>query len=326
MSDVPHLPQPDATAEVGAGRSQTVEPLPVELMEPLPVEPMEPVQPVPAADPLAVIAAWPEVAAACERAREACTRLRFHEGLRRRIPEAAAESRVRGAWAGARLDGARVPLEVVRDLVTGAAAWPPPGDPTWDRVRGAVQATAEAEHLGRHLSGAPAQALARLHLAAAAPLAPSATLGRPRPPGDDPAEADGEFALLPPPPADVGPRLAGVCDIMRSDAPALLVAALAHAEIALVRPFVGGNALVARSAERALLRSRGLDPTGVAVPEYGHLTVGVTAYIGALSAYATGTQAGLTAWVEHCASAVAAGAKEGERIADAVRVGRLDVD
>lgn len=280
-------------------------------------------EPAGVADALGVIAAWPTIERACEQTREVCTRLRFHEGLRRRIPEAAAESRVRGAWANARLDGARVPAEVVRDLVTGVASWPPAGDPTWDRVRGAVQASAEAEQVGRYLSAAPAQALARLHLAAAQPFAPAATLGRPRPAGDDPGEADGEFALLPPPPADVGARLAGLGDIMRSDAPALLVAALVHAEIALVRPFVGGNALVARSAERTLLRSRGLDPTGVAVPEFGHLAVGVTAYIGALSAYATGTSAGLTAWVEHCAAAVSAGAQEGERIADTVRVGRL---
>ena len=109
----------------------------------------------------------------------------------------------------------------------------------------------------------------------------------------------------------------------RAPAPAPLVAALVHAEIALVRPFTGGNALVARAAERALLRARGLDPTGVGVPEFGHLEAGVTAYTGALSAYATGTRAGLTAWIEHCADAVVAGAHEGERIADAVRAGRL---
>lgn len=275
-------------------------------------------------DPLALIAAWPAVAQACERARDACTRLRFHEGLRRRIPEAAAESRVRGAWASARLDGARVPLDVVRDLVTGAARWPQPSDPTWDRVRGAVQATAETEQLLRYLSGASAaaaQGLARLHLAAAQPLVSAEVLGRPRTAADRP---DPEFAMLPASPSDVRERLAGISDLVRAtSAPAPLVAALVHAEIALVRPFTGGNALVARAAERALLRARGLDPTGVGVPEFGHLEAGATAYTGALSAYATGTRAGLTAWIEHCADAVVAGAHEGERIADAVRAGRL---
>lgn len=288
-------------------------------------------EPDPFPDPLATIAAWPAVAAAFERARQACTRLRFHEGLRRRIPEAAAESRVRGAWASAGLDGVRVPLDVVRDLVTGAGRWPEPSEPTWDRVRGAVQVTAEAEHAGRLLDTAPAQVLARLHLAAAQPFAPAAWLGRPRdaswagdPAGEELAPA-GEFAMLPPAPERVGERLAGITQLLRATRPpALLVAAIVHAELALVRPFVGGNALVARAAERALWRARGLDPTGVAVPEAGYLALGATAYGGALSAYATGTRDGVTAWVEHAAAAAEAAVAEGERIADAVRAGRLD--
>ena len=48
---------------------------------------------------LEALAALPGVTDGMDRAREACTALRWHEGLRRRIPEAAAESRVRGAAA-----------------------------------------------------------------------------------------------------------------------------------------------------------------------------------------------------------------------------------
>lgn len=287
-------------------------------------------QPPPAAesDPLAALAAWPAVAQACEQARQACARLRFHEGLRRRIPEAAAESRVRGAWASAGLDGVRVPLDVVRDLVTGSARWPEPSEPTWDRLRGAVQVSVEAEHAGPLLSSAPAQVLARLHLAAAQPFAPPAWLGRPRDAHapDEQRWAASEFVMLPAAPERVGERLAGITDLLRATrAPTLLVAALVHAELALVRPFVGGNALVARAAERALWQARGLDPTGVAVPEAGYLALGATAYGGALSAYATGTRDGVTAWVEHAAAAADAAVAEGERIADAVRAGRLGV-
>src|SRR5690606_39573042 len=47
----------------------------------------------------------PGVTDAVEEAREACTQLRWHPALRRRIPEAAAESRVRGATATALLEG-----------------------------------------------------------------------------------------------------------------------------------------------------------------------------------------------------------------------------
>ena len=74
---------------------------------------------------LTQLADLPDVAAASERAREVCTNLRWHEALRRRIPEASAESRVRGAWASAELDGARSTATIVRDLMRAGwvSAW-----------------------------------------------------------------------------------------------------------------------------------------------------------------------------------------------------------
>src|SRR5690242_10628556 len=103
-------------------------------------------------------------------ARQACEQLRWHEALRRRIPEASAESRVRGAQASAALEGATVPLDLVRDVMRGAAQWPLEPDPVEQVARGAVQATAESEHVRALVSSAPLQALARLHVAAAAGL------------------------------------------------------------------------------------------------------------------------------------------------------------
>jgi hypothetical protein len=105
--------------------------------------------------------------------------------------------------------------------------------------------------------------------------------------------------------------------------PGLVVAALVHAEVAAMRPFVQGNAVVARAADRALLQATGLDPTGVAVPEVGHLRGGLAPYVGALAAYATGTVDGVALWLRHCAEAVVAGAEEGMRVCAAVREGRL---
>lgn len=269
------------------------------------------------------IAAWPEVAPLVEEVSQACTRLRFHEGLRRRIPEAAAESRVRGAHASADLDGARSTVDVVRDLMRGAATWPDDGDPGMAVLRGAVQATAESERAASGLLRAPRQALARLHLAAAAPLFDGADLdvvGRPRRLG----ETCAEFGDLGPAPDDVEPRLAGIVDLVSAEqAPALVVAALVHAEIASARPFVRGNGLVARALERALLQARGVDPTGVSVPELGHRGAGPVAYLGALAAYSTGSREGLVTWLRHHGEAMLRGAKEGERVADAVRAGRL---
>src|SRR5664280_1873616 len=81
------------------------------------------------ADSLVWLSALPGVAEATEAARQACTQLRWHEALRRRIPSAAAESRVRGARASAALDGAEMDLDLVRDLMRGAAPWPQSPDP-----------------------------------------------------------------------------------------------------------------------------------------------------------------------------------------------------
>ena len=73
--------------------------------------------------------------------------LRWHQALRRRIPEAAAESRVRGAAASGELEGASMPVDVVRDIVRGASTWSPHPDPVELTLRGVVAATAETEHV-----------------------------------------------------------------------------------------------------------------------------------------------------------------------------------
>lgn len=210
------------------------------------------------------LAALPEVSAASDHVREVCTQLRWHEALRRRIPEAAAESRVRGAWASAELDGARSTATIVRDLMRGARERNPQPDPAERVINGAIAATAETEHLESLIIRSPGQALARLHTAAAAQLVDDPDqLGRPRREG----EGCEEFADLGPVPTgpELQSRLAGIIDLMQSanDAPALVVASIVHAEIATVRPFVVGNGLVARAIERALIAATGLEPTGL---------------------------------------------------------------
>ena len=260
---------------------------------------------------------------ATDAAREACTKLRWHQALRRRIPAAAAESRVRGARASAALDGAEVNVDVVRDLMRGATAWPENLDPLEAMLKGAVQATTETEHIRSMVLSAPSQALARVHVAAAGHLLPEAQVGRPRQTG----EISREFSDLGPAPDEtvVRQRLSGIAQLLLSakDAPVIVVVALVHAEIATVRPFVRGNGLVARAMERAVIQASGLDPTGVAVVEMGHGAGGSAAYLGALAAYGSGSPQGVALWITHCAQAVEAGAEEGGRIADAVLIGRL---
>jgi len=274
-------------------------------------------------DAVDALSRLPGIPEQVEAAREACTRLRWHEGLRRRTPEAAAESRVRGAWASGDLEGARTSVGIVRDVMRGAATWSEAPDPAERVLRGVVAATAESERVEPLLGRAPLQVFARLHTAAAAGLVEDGQLGRPRAAG----EVCRELVDLgtPPASAEARERLAAVGDLLLAapELPALVVVAVVHAEIATARPFVRGNGVVARAVERAAVHALGLDPTGVAVPEAGHRAVGATAYLGALAAYGTGTPEGVALWITHCAKAIRAAAVEGEAVAAAVRAGRL---
>lgn len=274
-------------------------------------------------DALRGLAELPGVPESIASAREACTELRWHQALRRRVPEAAAESRVRGAQASGELEGAKLPVDIVRDLMRGARSWPERPDPVERVLRGVVQATAETEHVRGLVATVPLQALARLHVAAAAGLVEDDQLGRPRMPGEDCAELLALGAA--PGPQEMRDRLDGLVRMLvrSQDLPALVVAAVVHAEVVTVRPFVRGNGPVARALERAVVQATGLDPTGVAVPEVGHGSPGGSAYLGALTAYGTGRPEGVALWLTHCGSAIAAGAAEGRRIADAVMAGRL---
>jgi hypothetical protein len=268
----------------------------------------------------------PGVRERAEEAREACTRLRFHEALRRRIPEAAAESRVRGAQASAALDGADFPVDVVRSLLAGTRAWPDDPDPGLATLRGAIAATAESERVVALVRTAPLQALARLHVAAASPVVHDDALGRPRI-GEETCNELVDLGEAPPA-SVVGTRLASLSEIVvaassSNRVPAAVAAALVHAEVAAIRPFVHGNGIVARAMERALIQAFGLDPTGVAASEVGHAAAGGPAYLGSLAAYASGSARGVGLWLAQAGQAYVAGAAEGERISDAVRVGKL---
>jgi len=274
------------------------------------------------ADVLRQLAVLPGVPEAVEAAREACTALRWHQALRRRTAEAAAETTVRAARASAALEGAELPVELVRDQLRGARPLPP--DAVGATVAGALRATVEAGRLGEVTRRSPAQALARLHTAAAAGLVPEESLGRPRRRGEAPRDLGGPRRAAPP--ADeVAARLEALAGLLSAegDVPALVLAAIAHGELLALRPFVAGNGVVARALFRAVVVDRGLDPTGVAVPEAALSTSGLPAYADALAGYAQGTPDGVARWLRFCADAVTAGAAEGVAVADAVLVGRL---
>ncbi|MFC6007046.1 Fic family protein [Angustibacter luteus] len=267
------------------------------------------------------LADLPGVAAAVDAARQACTELRWHQALRRRTAEARAETTARAARASAALDGAELPVDLVRDVLRGAR--PAPDDAVGRTVAGAVRAVDLAQSTGDVVRSAPLQALARLHTAAAAGLVPDEALGRPRQGAEQPLDLPGPGAA--PRGTELADRLSGVSAVLSApgEVPALLVAAIAHGELLTIRPFVAGNGVVARAVFRAVVVQRGLDPTGVAIPESALAASGLPPYVSALRGYASGTPDGVAQWLVGCADAVRRGAGYGVEVADAVLAGRL---
>jgi hypothetical protein len=262
-------------------------------------------------DPLASISTRAEVVNAVENAREAVDRLRAHNILRRRKADVAAESTLRAARASAALDGVVWTLEEVRAVDRRRRA----GAPV---VYGALRAAAGVNELGNAFQRAPRQVFARLHALAAAGLVDDEDLGRPR--HADAVAADALDELGPAPPAGmVGARLDALTELlMTSEAtPAAVLAAVVHGEVLAVRPFARANGVVARAASRLVLRTRGLDPDGLTVPEVGHLEERV-AYIDAAAGYLTGEPSDVGAWVVHCCDAIVLGAREGSAVCEAL--------
>lgn len=268
------------------------------------------------ADPLAAVAALPGVDEAVERAREAVDRLRGHKVLRSRGAEVTAESALRGARASAALAGADWPLEELRrrtDL----------GDePGSALVRGALRISGELSDLLPILRQAPAQALTRMHLLAAAGAAEPSRIGRPRSEGE-PVEAEPAMPATPVDARQAAARLNALTSVLSlaGKAPALVVASIAHAELLATAPFGWGDGLVARALARLLLVERGLDPNSLAAPEVGHVELGVDAYRTALAGYAAGTADGIAAWIVHCGEALVLGAQDSTAVCEALMRG-----
>lgn len=254
-------------------------------------------------DPLAALVTLPGVAAAAERARSALDGLLWDRGLRPRFPALVAESRLRGGWASAALDGADVRPESVRD---GSAL---DGSPMGRVVAAALRLQAEVPRQVRVLETAPLQALARLHAVTAHGFVPDGDLGRPRRGGapDDPLHLGAA-----PGATEAVRRLDDLSTLLvrPTEAPAVLVAAVVHGELLATRPFAWGSGLLARAGVRLVLAARGVDPDGLAVPEAGVLSLGRPAYASAARGYLAGTPDGVAGWLVFCATSLVAGAEQ----------------
>lgn len=233
----------------------------------------------PASDPLARLASLEGVASAMAAARDGIDVLLRDRGLRTSPPELTTESLLLGAHASAVLEGSSSDLEQMR---AGE------GDET---AQAALRVSTELLALVPTLSTAPLQAFARLHTLAGKGLVADADLGRPR-------EAAAAARLT-----DLGRLL-----VTPTEAPALVVAAVVHAELATVAPFGSHNGIVARAAERLVLVARGVDVKSLVVPEAGHLRLR-REYESNLRGYRDGGPAGVHSWLLYAAEGYSAGAE-----------------
>jgi hypothetical protein len=236
-----------------------------------------PVTTVPGVDRFEGVEGLEGVGSGFAAARDGIDTMLRDRGLRRTSPELTTESLLRGARASAVLAGSASSLDDVRDGRGDATA------------QAALRVSVELLGLSGVFTRRPLQALARIHTLAAAGTVTADRIGRPR----DPASAD---------------RLREVAALVGEGRPALMTAALVHAELVTAAPFGSADGMVARAAERLVLVSSGLDAKSLVVPEAGHLALRA-AYESNLRAYAAGTPQGIRAWLVYCTEAYAAAAE-----------------
>src|ERR1700741_3475428 len=237
----------------------------------------------------------PGVAEASDRARDALGRAHRHRANLRGWPVTAAEAALRAARASSVLDGGPVRLD---DLAEAARI----SDPVFG---GALRVAQALEGGGGPLIGiwqrAPLQALARLHMLAAADQVDEDRLGRPRAGGV------------------VGPRLDLLAGLAtgRPSAPAPVVSAVAHGELLTLKPFGSADGVVARAVSRLVTIASGLDPHGLGVPEVSWMRQPAD-YRDAARGFADGTPDGVGTWLVLCCRGLRAGAQEALSIAESL--------
>ncbi|MGP4018324.1 oxidoreductase [Saccharopolyspora sp. 5N708] len=231
------------------------------------------------------------VADAVTAARAAIDEVHRHPANRRGWAATAAEASVRAARASAAVAG-------------GAAEIPESGDVTDPLLAGSLRI---AEAMGALLptwQRAPRQALARMHVLAAADLVDDPQqLGRPQ---ADPVIAE-RLDLL-----------AELITDREDPAPGPVLAAVVHGELLALQPFGTADGVIARAAARLSVIGSGLDPKGLVVPEVAYFRR-QEEYAELALGFATGDPDQVAAWIVYCCKSLEIGAREAGSIADAVQ-------
>ncbi|MDA3624854.1 oxidoreductase [Saccharopolyspora oryzae] len=233
------------------------------------------------------------VADAVAEARAAIDEVHRHPANRRGWPTTAAEASVRAARASAAIAG-------------GAAEIPESGEVSDPLLAGSLRI---AEAMGALLptwQRAPRQALARMHVLAAADLVEDPDeLGRPQ---SDPVVAE-RLDLL-----------AEIITDPQAQGPGPVLAAVVHGELLALQPFGLANGVIARAAARLSVIGSGLDPKGLVVPEVAYFRR-QEEYAELALGFATGDPDQVAQWIVYCCKALESGAREAKSIADAVQEG-----
>jgi len=116
---------------------------------------------------------------------------------------------------------------------------------------------------------------------------------------------------------EIEPRLNALVQLItESKAPAVLLSAIAHAELATIAPFNRGSQMIARATTRLILQGKNIDQLKLVMPEYGFFKIGRNPYAKALIAYQSGTLAGVGEWVELHSQAIHIGATSTELLTE----------
>jgi fido (protein-threonine AMPylation protein) len=236
------------------------------------------------------------------------------------------------ALATLRLDGSTIPEAPTREQVRAALQAPvgtttgaDPGgwhrtmrsaldledaadEVVWAREFQGVVDAMSADELADRLLRSPVDALAELHRRLTTGLVGPEHAGRPRTTEQAVHDAAvGRVLYFATEPADVPGELHRLGGWLASGAArehGLVVSGVVHLELLRIHPFEAANGRVARSAARLLLRSRGLDPHGLAVAEIPLAADAIGTYE---EVARTARRRDLTIWLERWGEAVTAG-------------------
>jgi hypothetical protein len=256
-------------------------------------------------DPLSNLLTIPGVASECEATLKAIDELMWNRTIRRHKDALIPYTRRIAGFATAALDGAQMPKDPTME---------PEVSPMGSLSDQGLLVTAEADLQRLAFKTEPLKVLARLHTF----VSTDEDRGRPRTVN----EVNDPLRLGSLPPHEVlQDRMSQLVDfVIESKAPSILVAAIAHGELATLRPFTQGSYLVARASTRLILASRDVDNDGLVMSEYGAFLLGRPAYVKALTGYISGTPEGVGAWITWQCEAIRRGiemAKELAEMADA---------